>query len=33
MGRLTGFAQPHDFSEQWETYLEEVAQRRRQMSN
>jgi hypothetical protein len=32
MGRLTGFAQPGDFSEQWETYLEEVAQRRRQMS-
>lgn len=30
MGHLTGFAQPDDFSEQWETYLEEVAQHRRQ---
>ena len=30
MGRLEGFAEPGDFSEPWETYLEEVAQRRRQ---
>jgi hypothetical protein len=29
--RLEGFAQPTDFLEQWETYLLEVAQRRRQM--
>jgi hypothetical protein len=31
IGRLEGFAQPTDFLEQWETYLLEVAQRRRQM--
>jgi hypothetical protein len=30
-GRVEGFAQPEDFSAQWEAYLDEVAQRTRQM--
>jgi hypothetical protein len=30
-GRVEGFAQPEDFSPQWEAYLDDVAQRRRQM--
>ena len=29
-GRVEGFAPPEDFSPQWEAYLDEVAQRRRQ---
>jgi hypothetical protein len=31
IARLEGFAQPSDFSHQWESHLEAVAQRRRQM--
>lgn len=30
-GRVEGFGQPEDFSPQWEAYLDDVAQRRRQM--
>jgi hypothetical protein len=31
VGQMEGFANPGDFSRQWETYLSEVAQRRREM--
>ena len=31
MGRVEGFAQPDDFSDVWETYLDDIAERRRQL--